>query len=934
MATGGSDGSLKFDTKINTEGFDAGLSTLTKAVEKLSGLIENLTNRMEGAFSGAGSAAQTAAQKVDTVAESARKAAAEMERLQKEKDATFRGTIENNVSSSVPEREGNYDVYGNDVDEIIRKQRELEAAARETTSTVTEGSEQQERSVVGLKDSMRLALEVFQRFPSTIKGAFEAAGDAASGATMKTRSLQDEIDRYTDALYYAERSGLGLGDKAYDEAYMGLERAKRKAEEYKKSLMGVDQNQDKAGKSAKKLGKNVKRLGNESQRAGRKMTMMSMLGRSVLFSMVFRGISMITNALTEGIGNLAQYSDEFNQDVSSMVSANTKLKNSFATASAPIIDVMAPALTSLINLLSEAVTWTGQLLAALSGKSTFVKAVDVEEDYGASLKDSNKELKEKDKLNKKLAFSFDDLIQAQQKSENNDYVGPTPDQMFETVEITDDIVTFADTVKGVLSGLFDPIKQSWEENGHYATEAAKTAFNSLKTLAGDVGASFMQVWKTEGYGKQITDDLLVTFGNLMLTVGNLADRFDEAWRSGDTGTSIMRHLGDIVLEITGFFREASESIKDWASKLDFSPLLRSFDTVLAKLTPIVNKVGSILLWLLNSIFLPLSKWALEKAVPVVLDLIAAGLSVLNSVLDALQPLANWLWEKFLKPLGEWTGKIIIAALEKIVEWLTKFSDWISSHQEEVQLITEYVLAFFAAWKVTEFVENVKRMIDILSEKGLMGILSQLSSKLNIASWGFWGTAAAIAAVVSAAFEIYQNWDKMTPTEKFISGLLAAAAAAVTLAVAIGGIEGPLGVTLRVAAITAGVAAALIAINAGKRSSAYQGVHSGGGGSFSPYSIPVMASYKMPRLATGTVVPPRAGEFAAILGDNNVDTEIVSPVPAMKQAFKEAIAEMGGIGGNQTLRADLIVDGTKFGQLVYKFNNKERQRVGVRMVTEG
>ena len=929
MATGGSDGSLKFDTKINTEGFDAGLSTLTKAVEKLSGLIENLTNRMEGAFSGAGSAAQTAAQKVDTVAESARKAAAEMERLQKEKDATFRGTIENNVSSSVPEREGNYDVYGNDVDEIIRKQRELEAAARETTSTVTEGSEQQERSVVGLKDSMRLALEVFQRFPSTIKGAFEAAGDAASGATMKTRSLQDEIDRYTDALYYAERSGLGLGDKAYDEAYMGLERAKRKAEEYKKSLMGVDQNQDKAGKSAKKLGKNVKRLGNESQRAGRKMTMMSMLGRSVLFSMVFRGISMITNALTEGIGNLAQYSDEFNQDVSSMVSANTKLKNSFATASAPIIDVMAPALTSLINLLSEAVTWTGQLLAALSGKSTFVKAVDVEEDYGASLKDSNKELKEKDKLNKKLAFSFDDLIQAQQKSENNDYVGPTPDQMFETVEITDDIVTFADTVKGVLSGLFDPIKQSWEENGHYATEAAKTAFNSLKTLAGDVGASFMQVWKTEGYGKQITDDLLVTFGNLMLTVGNLADRFDEAWRSGDTGTSIMRHLGDIVLEITGFFREASESIKDWASKLDFSPLLRSFDTVLAKLTPIVNKVGSILLWLLNSIFLPLSKWALEKAVPVVLDLIAAGLSLLNSVLDALQPLANWLWEKFLKPLGEWTGEIIIAALEMIVGWLEKFSDWISQHQGAVENITLAVAAFFAAWKAAELVNGIANIIS--SFGGFLGIAQRMIGVLGNLDLKFLAIVAVIGSIIYLATQVAKAWDKMTPGEQLATKLIALAGAIALVVAAAAALAHDYSTLLIAGAIAAiaGFSIAGIASNANSRYS-----HSGGGGSFSAYSIPVMASYKMPRLATGTVVPPRAGEFAAILGDNNVDTEIVSPIPAMKQAFKEAIAEMGGIGGNQTLRADLIVDGTKFAQLVYKYNNRERQRVGVRMVTEG
>lgn len=927
MATGGSDGSLKFDTKINTEGFDAGMSTLTKAVEKLSGLIENLTNRMEGSFSGAGSAAQTAAQKVDTVAESARKAAAELERLQKEKDATFRGTIENNVSSSVPEREGNYDVYGNDVDEIIRKQRELEAAARETTSTVTEGSEQQERSVVGLKDSMRLALEVFQRFPSTIKGAFEAAGDAASGATMKTRSLQDEIDRYTDALYYAERSGLGLGDKAYDEAYVGLSKAKKKAEEYKKSLLGVDQNQKKADKSSKKLGTSMK----QTAKKGAVPLSKSIVKLSNMFQLMVIRMAMraALQAAKEGFKNLAQYSDETNKSISSLMSANTRLKNSFATAAAPVLNVMAPALKSLIDLLSEATSWAGQLFATLSGKTTFVKAVDVEEDYGASLKDSNKELEKKEKLNKKLSFSFDDLIQAQSNAQKSDYIGPTPDQMFETVEITDDIVTFADTVKGVLSGLFDPIKQSWEENGHYATEAAKTAFNSLKTLAGDVGASFMQVWKTEGYGKQITDDLLVTFGNLMLTVGNLADQFDEAWRSGDTGTSIMRHLGDIVLEITGFFREASESIKDWSSKLDFSPLLRSFDNVLAKITPIVNKVGSILLWLLNNVFLPLSKWALEKAVPVVLDLMAAGLEVLNSVLDALQPLANWLWEKFLKPLGEWTGEIIIAALEMIVGWLEKFSDWISQHQGAVENITLAVAAFFAAWKAVELVNGIANIIS--SFGGFLGIAQRMIGVLGNLDLKFLAIVAVIGSIIYLAAQVAKAWDKMTPGEQLATKLIALAGAIALVVAAAAALAHDYSTLLIAGAIAAiaGFSIAGIASNANSRYS-----HSGGGGSFSAYSIPVMASYKMPRLATGTVVPPRAGEFAAILGDNNRDTEIVSPVPAMKQAFKEAIAEMGGIGGNQTLRADLIVDGTKFGQLVYKFNNKERQRVGVRMVTEG
>lgn len=927
MATGGSDGSLKFDTKINTEGFDAGMSTLTKAVEKLSGLIENLTNRMEGSFSGAGSAAQTAAQKVDTVAESARKAAAELERLQKEKDATFRGTIENNVSSSVPEREGNYDVYGNDVDEIIRKQRELEAAARETTSTVTEGTDQQERSVVGLKDSMRLALEVFQRFPSTIKGAFEAAGDAASGATMKTRSLQDEIDRYTDALYYAERSGLGLGDKAYDEAYVGLSKAKKKAEEYKKSLLGVDQNQKKADKSSKKLGTSMKQTANK----GALPLSKSIVKLSNMFQLMVIRMAMraALQAAKEGFENLAQYSDETNKSISSLMSANTRLKNSFATAAAPVLNVMAPALKSLIDLLSEATSWAGQLFATLSGKTTFVKAVDVEEDYGASLKDSNKELEKKEKLNKKLTFSFDDLIQAQSNAQKSDYIGPTPDQMFETVEITDDIVTFADTVKGVLSGLFDPIKQSWEENGHYATEAAKTAFNSLKTLAGDVGASFMQVWKTEGYGKQITDDLLATFGNLMMTVGNLADRFDEAWRSGDTGTSIMRHLGDIVQEITGFFREASESIRDWSAKLDFGPLLRSFDTVLVKITPIVNKVGSILLWLLNSIFLPLSKWALEKAVPVVLDLMAAGFDVLNSVLDALKPLANWLWEKFLKPLGEWTGKIIISALEMIVGWLEKFSDWISQHQGAVENITIAVAAFFAAWKVVELVNDIAKIIS--SFGGFMGIAQRMIGILGNLDIKFLAIVAVIGSIIYLAAQVSKAWDKMTPSEQ-LSTKLIALAGAIALVVAVAAAAVHDYATVLIAGAVAAIAGFSIAGIASNANSRYS--HNGSGGSFSAYSIPAMASYKMPRLATGTVVPPRAGEFAAILGDNNVDTEIVSPIPAMKQAFKEAIAEMGGIGGNQTLRADLIVDGTKFGQLVYKFNNKERQRVGVRMVTEG
>jgi hypothetical protein len=57
---------------------------------------------------------------------------------------------------------------------------------------------------------------------------------------------------------------------------------------------------------------------------------------------------------------------------------------------------------------------------------------------------------------------------------------------------------------------------------------------------------------------------------------------------------------------------------------------------------------------------------------------------------------------------------------------------------------------------------------------------------------------------------------------------------------------------------------------------------------------------IPRLAQGTVVPPNR-EFMAILGDNTKEHEIVSPISTMKQAFMEAMVEMGGTG--QTTREE-------------------------------
>lgn len=805
------------------------------------------------------------------------------------------------------------------------------------------GTQEIEKTVVGLKDSLKPLGQAVKDIPYMIKTAFSSASKSVKHLSPEFNNLQDNVDRYEDALHRAERAGQQLGDSDYDEAYKGLQRAKKAAEDYKKSLSGISNNNKKASKSGNKFNKSLR--GTEKSSKGAHRGLARMLATSILFSTVFRAISAITGGLKEGINNLAQYSNNTNKALSNLMSAMTRLKNSFASAFSPIVQYVEPVLTRFINYLSQAVTYVGKLFAALTGKKYFEQATSVQQNYAESLNDTSesadkvsdslddttksakaaqKQLAAFDELNV-LDFDKDESVKielpkAEQKTELK------PEDMYETVQIESDILDMAQRIKEVLAGLFNPIKESWIENGPYVMEALHYMASSAIQLASDMGSSFMQVWNTEGYGKEITDDLLISFGNLAYTAGNLVTNFDKAWISGETGTNILRHIGDLIIELTGFIRESSEVIKNWSSDINFSPLLESFDRVLQAINPVVGDVGDLLLWFLSNVLLPIAKWGVEQGVPEVFDLIAAALWSIHSVIEALKPLGVWLLETFLLPLGKWTGDTIIAALQKIVEWLGKFSDWINNHQSAVQYATTIILAFFTAWKFVQFVNGITSMLKVtplLIEKfvSLLGSINPI--------------IVAVGSILSLIGVLAQNWDKMTPSERVISGILAAASAIGILAVALGALTGGVGAAVVAASLAAGIAAATIAINAGKRQvSSYQSSSSRAGRSFYPASAYSAVTYSMPKLATGTVVPPRAGEFAAILGDNNRETEVVSPLSTMKQALLEALVESGITSQNQSGTLYMQVDGKTFARLMMPYMKSEESRIGVNLVTGG
>lgn len=214
--------------------------------------------------------------------------------------------------------------------------------------------------------------------------------------------------------------------------------------------------------------------------------------------LVFKAFQQILSGIKVGMNNLAQYSSKTNKDLSVLKSSLTQLKNSFATAFAPILSVVTPILTIFINHISTTVTYVGKLIAALTGQKTFTKATAVQEDYAESLDSTASSAEEA----KSQLMGFDKINKLEDNSSSGSSNGSGTDVsgMFEEVAIDSEITNFADKIRtaiknsdyeGIgellaekLNSIVDKINQiiSWENVGPQVTafvDGFTTTFNSL-----------------------------------------------------------------------------------------------------------------------------------------------------------------------------------------------------------------------------------------------------------------------------------------------------------------------------------------------------------------------------------------------------------------------------------------------------------------------
>lgn len=812
------DGSINFDTGINTEGFEQDARDLKQAADACAKAVEDAGKRVYDTFGK--SSKMTALE---------RQIAQTEEKIRRLKDEMFRME-----SAQIPTEE----------------YKELSGLVEKTQMQLDRLLERQEKmSAMGVKENSKSWKNLQYDIDATSRKLEIYKGE-----------LQDTIDReraftsgaQTDA-YQVKAAKLGeLNEKLYEQKQRLIELVEKEnkvaasTEKTRKSIDKMNHSLDKSGKSAKKAGRNFSLLG--------------MIGRAILLQLAMRAVMAVGNAVKEGMQNLAQYSDHANQVLSSFMSSLMYLKNSLAVGFAPVLNYVVPALNVLIDALAQAAAWVSQLFAILSGNSTFVRAKKTQEDYAKSLKKTGGAA---DSTKKSLA-GFDQLtvLNDQNSSGGAGSSGTDPSEMFETVAVDSTLATVVDSIKarfqelqsifadGFWDGLGDPsvfdsiqthlsgIKQSLFEifSDGQVSAAAENMVNQFVYALGQIIGSISSI------GLTIVDNLL---GGFDLYLAQNKDRLKaQLIELFNIGADISKTVGDwfdILADIFSVFRSDS-------AKQITADLIKIFsDAVFG----IVDLVGSFL------------SDTLETVVGTVGDRKEEIKGLLSEVIQSVQKL---------------TGTVA-GLVAGFFDGLNAFYD---KHQEKIQLVisllTQMILNFIeiGILKFKYFVDSITAVIEML-----MGVFDGLITFVSGVLTGDWEKA----------------WGGLKDIFRSIfNGIVDIAENAINFIIE--------------------------SLNA-MHFDIPDWVPWIGGSDFGFDITPV----RLPRLASGTVVPRQAGEFAAILGDNNREAEVVSPISTMKQAMLEALQEAGMNFGGGDIQLTVNLDGKVVYDTVVKRNQMTKKQTG-------
>jgi len=401
------DGAIIIDTKLDNSGFRKGSAEMKKAMDSLTDTAKELTATVTDAVREMGKATSGAAAETE-------KASATSTRTLSEVRAELEKTRRK-------------------WDELFARQEKALALGDDTDSR---GFRALDYDIEQVGERIRVLEEEETRL-----AAAEAAADAQRVAGIG--SLADsaaEASRYADALSEIERATVRetRGMRVWSALKGSVTGA----------LTGIRDGAVKAAQGFAALGQSAD---GASKKLNVKRVLMYTLGIQSMYSLVRKA----KQYFQEGFGNLAKYSAPVKSAMASINGALGTLKGSLATAFAPIYTAAAPALTYLINLLAQAANYVGQLFAALTGQTSYMKAVSTGiSNIGSAAGSAAGSAK---KLRRELA-GFDELnVLSDNSGGGGGGGGSGAGYKFEENPISQAVIGFSDAIKTALEDQFSKI---------------------------------------------------------------------------------------------------------------------------------------------------------------------------------------------------------------------------------------------------------------------------------------------------------------------------------------------------------------------------------------------------------------------------------------------------------------------------------------------
>ena len=193
----------------------------------------------------------------------------------------------------------------------------------------------------------------------------------------------------------------------------------------------------------KSKAKSPELINEKSLKKGLRLILKYVLGVRSLF-LLYR---KLRTAAKQSLQALAKESDIVNENMSSMMTVFSQLKNSIATIIQPILNIVAPALTHLGEVANVVTQKIANFFAVLTGQSYYYKAIKVQKNYAESL---GKTAENAQKVEQALSSldKLDVITQNKDLSTSDE----TAETLFEKVDVSDSA-----------NNLIEKFKEMWEK---------------------------------------------------------------------------------------------------------------------------------------------------------------------------------------------------------------------------------------------------------------------------------------------------------------------------------------------------------------------------------------------------------------------------------------------------------------------------------------